>query len=178
MTESEFQAAGRLSPAPRWLVFGVIYGHPEVPLSCVCIDDVVSQLPENYLAALSLPQFDVQSADSFATKHVSSNLPIIVPNSDGDYFSRFSQGKCWGTNRAATEALDAFSEAFTNTEVRVQIALEPGDVVILDNFRSAHRRNTYTPRWDGRDRWLVRLYAAPAGQRSFPLSPEQPRLWT
>ena len=101
-----------------------------------------------------------------------------MPNADGGYFSRFSQGKCRGANRAATEAPEAFSEASEATDIRVQIALEPGDVVILDNFRSMHRRNSYIPRWDGRDRWLVRLYAAPAGQRSFRLNPEQPRLWT
>lgn len=42
----------------------------------------------------------------------------------------------------------------------VETVLEPGDVIFLDNFRTAHGRRPYTPRYDGLDRWLVRIQIA------------------
>ena len=30
--------------------------------------------------------------------------------------------------------------------------------VVIDNYRTTHARTPFTPRWDGRDRWLHRMY--------------------
>ncbi|QKV97094.1 TauD/TfdA family dioxygenase [Streptomyces sp. NA02950] len=43
-------------------------------------------------------------------------------------------------------------------EVTEAVYLTPGDVLIVDNFRTTHARTPFTPRWDGRDRWLHRVY--------------------
>ncbi|MFF7333491.1 clavaminate synthase Cs1 [Streptomyces sp. NPDC008150] len=51
--------------------------------------------------------------------------------------------------RALGRALDAAA---------VGIGLTPGDILILDNFRTAHARTPFSPRWDGKDRWLHRVY--------------------
>jgi clavaminate synthase/L-asparagine oxygenase len=48
-----------------------------------------------------------------------------------------------------TGALDAVTEA---------VRLRPGDLVIIDNYRTTHARTPFTPRWDGHDRWLHRMY--------------------
>ncbi len=37
------------------------------------------------------------------------------------------------------------------------IALQPGQVLFVDNFRAVHGRRPFTARYDGRDRWLKRL---------------------
>ncbi|HEY9369626.1 arginine beta-hydroxylase, Fe(II)/alpha-ketoglutarate-dependent [Streptomyces sp.] len=37
------------------------------------------------------------------------------------------------------------------------VALEPGDVAFIDNFRAVHGRNSFQARYDGSDRWLKRL---------------------
>jgi Fe(II)/alpha-ketoglutarate-dependent arginine beta-hydroxylase len=42
----------------------------------------------------------------------------------------------------------------------IDTVLEPGDVIFLDNFRTAHGRRPYTPRYDGLDRWLMRIQIA------------------
>jgi len=47
------------------------------------------------------------------------------------------------------EALDKVTEA---------VRLEPGDLLIVDNFRTTHGRTPFSPRWDGEDRWLHRMY--------------------
>ncbi|MEU2794543.1 clavaminate synthase Cs1 [Streptomyces sp. NPDC007100] len=53
-------------------------------------------------------------------------------------------------------AVAALSKALD--EVTESVYLTPGDLLIVDNFRTTHARTPFTPRWDGRDRWLHRVY--------------------
>ncbi|MER5968448.1 clavaminate synthase Cs1 [Streptomyces sp. NPDC002055] len=59
-------------------------------------------------------------------------------------------------DHADVEALAVLSKALD--EVREPVRLVPGDVLIVDNFRTTHARTPFTPRWDGKDRWLHRVY--------------------
>jgi clavaminate synthase/L-asparagine oxygenase len=54
--------------------------------------------------------------------------------------------------RALQELSDAL-DAVTRS-----IQLQPGQLVIVDNYRTTHARTPFTPRWDGVDRWLHRMY--------------------
>ncbi|GGV01232.1 hypothetical protein GCM10010495_10340 [Kitasatospora herbaricolor] len=56
----------------------------------------------------------------------------------------------------ARAALAALSKALD--EVTEAVHLQPGDLMIVDNFRTTHARTPFTPRWDGKDRWLHRMY--------------------
>ncbi len=40
------------------------------------------------------------------------------------------------------------------------VLLESGDLLVVDNHRSLHGRNKFTPYYDGKDRWLQRIYVA------------------
>lgn len=37
-----------------------------------------------------------------------------------------------------------------------QVVLQPGELMVIDNFAAAHARTAYAPRYDGTDRWLQR----------------------
>jgi clavaminate synthase/L-asparagine oxygenase len=50
---------------------------------------------------------------------------------------------------ALSQALDASTES---------VRLTPGDLLIVDNYRTTHARTPFSPRWDGHDRWLHRSY--------------------
>lgn len=54
------------------------------------------------------------------------------------------------------EAVKVLSKALD--EVTESVHLVPGDVLVIDNFRTTHARTPFTPRWDGKDRWLHRVY--------------------
>jgi clavaminate synthase len=56
----------------------------------------------------------------------------------------------------ANRALAVLSAALD--EVTEAIKLTPGDLLIIDNYRTTHARTPFTPRWDGVDRWLHRMY--------------------
>lgn len=56
----------------------------------------------------------------------------------------------------AKQALATLSDALD--EVTEPVLLGPGDLLIVDNYRTTHARTPFTPRWDGKDRWLHRMY--------------------
>jgi len=53
--------------------------------------------------------------------------------------------------RALRYMIDAFRGVLHN------VAMEPGDVLFMDNYRVVHGRKGFKPRFDGRDRWLKRI---------------------
>lgn len=59
------------------------------------------------------------------------------------------------TERAA-DAMRDLREALQN--VAVGVSLNPGDALIVDNRASVHGRTNFQPRYDGRDRWLQRMF--------------------
>ena len=44
------------APAPRWLVFGVIYDQPRAPLSIAAVDEVIKRLAAPDVEALCRPE--------------------------------------------------------------------------------------------------------------------------
>jgi len=40
-----------------------------------------------------------------------------------------------------------------------------GDLLVLDNRRAAHARTTFRPRYDGSDRWLLRIMTTSDGRQ-------------
>ncbi|MEV7075809.1 TauD/TfdA family dioxygenase [Streptomyces sp. NPDC091972] len=67
--------------------------------------------------------------------------------------------------RAAYDRLTAELE-----RVSVAVALEPGDVLVVDNDQVVHGRVPFRPRYDGTDRWLKRASVRVPGRRSRPLT--------
>lgn len=177
LTEKDLFPVSDLSQAPRWLVFGIIYGSREVPLTFVSVEDVLERLSQSDIAALCQPEFDVHSSASFSPSRVTRGISILIPDENGGYYSRFNQIRCCGTTVAARKALAAFSEVLLDPEIRYRIDIEAGDVVVLDNWRSLHMRLAYLPQWNGMDRWLLRIYAAQSQPLDIPFRNDSGRVW-
>ncbi|MGZ2505269.1 hypothetical protein EHI47_26495 [Rhizobium leguminosarum] len=43
----------------------------------------------------------------------------------------------------------------------IALRSKPGDLILYSNTRMMHRRSAYEPRFDGTDRYFVRVYFAP-----------------
>lgn len=63
--------------------------------------------------------------------------------------------------RHAVESLERMIDAQLSG-----IAASPGDVVLIDNYKSVHGRRSFQARYDGTDRWLKRLNIARDLRRS------------
>ncbi|MEV7728524.1 clavaminate synthase Cs1 [Streptomyces sp. NPDC087917] len=71
----------------------------------------------------------------------------------------------------ADEAVAKLSQALD--DVTEGVFLTPGDLLIIDNFRTTHARTPFTPRWDGRDRWLHRVYIRTNSHGQLPTGGER-----
>ncbi|MPY42418.1 oxygenase [Streptomyces phyllanthi] len=82
---------------------------------------------------------------------------------DPDLFMRFNSHNTTAPDPEGAEALRALSAALES--VCKDVVLEPGDLVLVDNHIAAHGRSSFTPRYDGEDRWLRRCYSLRAVPR-------------
>ena len=62
-----------------------------------------------------------------------------------------------GSSPESQHLVDVLNQAIRNNAQSVK--LESGDLLIIDNLRAAHARSSFTPQFDGSDRWLKRAYA-------------------
>lgn len=53
------------------------------------------------------------------------------------------------------DAYDSMCNSLSNNTM--EIALKPGEILFVDNYRVLHGRNPFNARFDGKDRWLKRL---------------------
>merc|ERR1712194_713840 len=60
--------------------------------------------------------------------------------------------------RRVVEALRRLSDKAM--EMGERIALQPGDMLIMNNARCVHGRTAYKPRLDDTDRWLIKTYTS------------------
>ncbi|WP_228973342.1 TauD/TfdA family dioxygenase [Streptomyces sp. DH12] len=76
-----------------------------------------------------------------------------------------------------TEAAAALAEAADLLAAAAErVVLGPGDAVFIDNHRAIHGRDTFTPRYDGTDRWLKRTSLVRDLRRTYVRTKSRSRL--
>ena len=114
------------------------------------------QLPESTLELLTKPRFLIVPDDAH---DVAIQPPNPVPLMEVGYPCRIR------VDRDFTSVTDGDVEAGLALEALIEVLdanlqdlpLEPGDIAFLDNMLSVHGRRSFTPRFDGTDRWLKRV---------------------
>ncbi|CAM3713498.1 MULTISPECIES: TauD/TfdA family dioxygenase [Paenibacillus] len=95
---------------------------------------------------------------------------LIIPEEVEKAGEEFGYKKFHNENRAkefgrkTREALETFTEMAN--EMATELYLEPGDIVLIDNLRTAHARTRFKPRWDSPvndNRWLNRIFIRTPG---------------
>jgi hypothetical protein len=72
-------------------------------------------------------------------------------------------------DRAASAAAVALDQVLQ--DVRSEVVLQPGDVLILDNRCTVHGRGRFLANYSGSDRWLKRVNVASQGRSGMPPRP-------
>jgi len=81
----------------------------------------------------------------------------VLSGPDDDPEICFDETYMRTTDEHDSEASGALSQLATCVrEERIGHVLAPGDLLIVDNRRVVHARTSFTPRYDGTDRWLLR----------------------
>lgn len=126
------------------------------------VADVLAKLPDEVVAELRQKAFKTTVDSSFIRgAGYGSDVcrgpfavvtgPALRPTVRADF------AETSGMTVPATEALEALRAAVTACSIGIR--MRPGDFVAVDNRCGAwHGRTAFTPRWDGKDRWLLRTF--------------------
>ncbi|MBD2461665.1 TauD/TfdA family dioxygenase [Oscillatoria sp. FACHB-1407] len=82
-------------------------------------------------------------------------LPVLYGNRH-DPFLNYDEDLMTALTPEAEAALEALKEAIAS--VYRGVKLNVGDLLCIDNRRTVHGRSSFTPRYDGFDRWLQRSF--------------------
>lgn len=144
-------------PAPNYIAWLGLRCDINVPTSVVLLDDVISALPSFGIESLRKPIFDIDRPPSFGSGALEyRRAPILVPDANGFLCSRF--GFARPTDVESTYALGLFDLIANDPRLAHSVLLQTGDLLIINNQRVLHARSPFVPRYDGTDRWLLRLY--------------------
>jgi L-asparagine oxygenase len=101
------------------------------------------------------PRFSTAAPPSFASAGTALPQAVLSGNADDpDICVDFHATT--PLDQPAARALARLRDALT--EVRADLVLRPGDMVFVDNRLVVHGRVGFTPRYDGQDRWLHRVF--------------------
>ncbi|WP_345123859.1 TauD/TfdA family dioxygenase [Streptomyces chiangmaiensis] len=120
---------------------------------------VLPDLPPQTVEVLRRPLFRIRLSSSFTggeAPRYSSLMPVLSgPRDDPDMCVDFHAMESF--DERGTRALQLLRDHLL--QALIGVAMEPGDLLIVDNRLAVHGRTGFVPRHDGRDRWLRRCFA-------------------
>jgi hypothetical protein len=163
------------SACPEYLCLTGLRCELDVPTRIVAISEVLAMLPAWIETALSQPQFAIRRPVSFGKPgNVLEQVPLLYKSATGELFCRYNKASVTATGAIANLALQLFEAAANHPDVVRPVLLQPGDMLIFKNQQTLHAREGFTPRYDGRDRWLQRVFGVNDPARVLALNPQQP----
>ncbi|MEL7487805.1 MAG: TauD/TfdA family dioxygenase, partial [Pseudomonadota bacterium] len=120
---------------------------------------IINNMPLNMRSILFEERFETRIDYSWNPTQ-KENSPgrkcALLYGSVYDPFLNYDIDLMKGLDDQAQAALETMAESAN--EKWNYVRLQPGDLLIIDNRRSIHGRSSYEPLYDGKDRWLQRLY--------------------
>jgi alpha-ketoglutarate-dependent taurine dioxygenase len=143
---------------PRYLLLLCLRGDPAAFTTLASIFEVMPQLPADVLDVLFQPRFRTAIDESYLQGRENVlGEPMTVLSGDRARPSMvFDADLMVGIDQQADDSLRVLGEAIEMCHTSV--ALEAGDLLIVDNTVAVHGRSPFTPRFDGTDRWLQRTF--------------------
>jgi L-asparagine oxygenase len=139
----------------------------------------IERLPGRAIELLFQPLFFLRLSSSFGAsggnEKTTQTLPVLTgdlrdPDMVMDFFLMDA------TTRAAKYALDALGDALK--AVAIDVRAVPGDLLVVDNKLAVHGRSSFTPLYDGHDRWLQRMFVVRDLRRSRASRPNDSHVCT
>lgn len=123
------------------------------------LKEVIPLLDEETLAELRRPQYltgiDVSFGNKDKTKYREELIPVLYGEGDDEMIT-YDLDLMVGLTEPAKAALQTLTEAIL--KVQKGVLLQPGQLLIFDNKRIIHGRTAFHAYYDGKDRWLQRVY--------------------
>ena len=163
---------GELSACPEFLSLFGMRCDSSVRTTLVEIDRALDCLPQEIVHSLERPEFTVRRPQSFGMAKKTPGLPLIAKDRSNQWLCRFDAENIEAESVDGARAIDALCAALSRKEIQNDILLLPGDFLIFKNQRVVHARNSFSPKRDGADRWLIRLFGVESLARVLMVSSE------
>ncbi|MCL1127847.1 TauD/TfdA family dioxygenase [Shewanella surugensis] len=158
------------SVSPDYLSLFCIRNDEDISTDLSDIPLALSQLSAEEIAILKSPRFRIAYPDSF---DIQGDIiaPVIVENEHG-LCSRFDSAF---THPIDNEAKIVFNKLNHHLKAStININLDSGDLLIFRNQQMAHSRRSFTPQYNGYDRFLLRVFGVDSLSRVKSVSPTTP----
>jgi L-asparagine oxygenase len=141
---------------PDYVLLLCVRSDPAAETTYANLDDILPKLDKDTIRVLMNPWFLTGIDESFRTRgEPDMEIPLsVLKESDTGWELTYDATVMSGVNNAARQALIALDEAI-NSSVQA-IALKSAQLLVIDNRTTVHGRRPFSPRYDGRDRWLKR----------------------
>lgn len=157
------------SGCPEFLSLMAVRSDLQVRSSVVMLDSVLESLNRGVIEHLCMDEFLISRPDSFV-KGKNTRLPLLVFDNDNIPYCRYDKENTVPLTPRAAAALVMFEAALDKQENQLTTLFLPGDLLLIRNQRTFHRREGYQPRDDGADRWLVRLFGMSSKEKLLPVA--------
>ncbi len=155
------------SPSPRFLCFiGMrnrdAKGRP-VPTELIPVDAIVAAVSPRLLRAMQVRQFELRPGQSNDRQSI-LNMPLLefcpVTNKPLLRFNA-NEGQTVGMTQSAQRTVREVGEVLDSLESKtIPILVEPGTILMFDNYRVLHRRSSFEAGELKTARWLRRCFGA------------------
>ena len=158
------------SVSPDYLSLFCIRNDEAISTDLSDIPLALSQLSAKEIAILKSPRFRITYPDSF---DVQGDIvaPVIVENENG-LCSRFDAAFTKPVDNEAQQVFNKLNHYLKAFQINVN--LNSGDLLIFRNQKMAHSRQSFTPQYNGYDRFLLRVFGVDSLSRVKPVSPTTP----
>lgn len=162
--------------SPDFLLLSCLRADPAAAATTLLVDgqQLCQRLPSRVLDVVRQPRFELRAPYSF-TRDGDGSRPWVGPTAlikGPPMRPRLGFDLACGTRASdpeAERALHVLRAVAADPEIRSEVRLNAGDMLVIDNRRCLHGRSSFAPRYDGRDRWLQRVYV----RRSLPAAGER-----
>ena len=130
--------------------------------SVIDVSELLRGLSEAEIETLKAPLFRVPTPDLLTKAYRKVLWSGLRPVLSGSLYSPnllLFLPEMKTNTREANNVYEKIKQNILNSDIKsCGIKLEKGDLVIINNRRAIHGRSAFTPRYDGKDRWLQRVY--------------------
>ena len=166
------------SPAAAILAFAIERAKAETPMQCIPLRRLLSALSPEQIAAGHREEFMVRAPAIFGSGHPPRLRRLFLPDSGAGIRCRLNLGTMHGLTPRAARLLHEIRDILSDAAMVETIHVRRGDIVIMDNQRTLHRRGSFAPRWDGTDRYFIRMSAAHDCRAGLATDARRPWIWS
>ncbi len=151
---------------PDYLILTAVRSRSDqnVPTTLVNVNPILNRLTNDELNILQEKNFFIRAPYSFSDGDDIYYLRTLANFNNGNDFSfnfNFNSGVTYCVSQKAEQLFEKLRREFNDN---VQKALlQPGSALIIDNNKMLHGRSLFKPKFDGKDRWLQRIYVKKEG---------------